>query len=158
MLASKWLYVFLLCMVSSILNVNAQVNAAQKTTKPIVLIAKLGPFDGKNISLLADVKKAVKLNVSVTDSATGTKWNLIRFRLSWKQKDVTQDINSGATKNIFTYNSVTILQNATIPVAWQKELEDNLQSGEEILIEEILAQDPQTKKVREVKSFAIKVK
>jgi hypothetical protein len=151
----RYLGLVLLCNIFLNCTSFGQATRAADTTKPVVLKLKLGPFDGKNKALTGDIIKAVKLDISVTDSATGEKWSLIKFRLSWKQKDITQDPNTGAKKPIYTFNSVTVLQGSKIPDAWQKEISETLNAGEQLIFEEVLAQHPKTKKAREVRSVII---
>lgn len=157
MLALKHLSIFFLSILLGSNIVFCQNEKPATAVKPVVLKLKLGPFDGKTKALLADAKKALKLEVTVTDSATGEKWTLIRFRLGWKQKDFSDNPDTGEHKPIYTYNAVTVRESAKIPEAWQKEMTDNLKAGEQILIEEVLAQDPKNKKLREVRSVIISV-
>lgn len=157
MTALKQLAIFTACIIIHVSAVFCQTTKPVAAAKPIVLKLKLGPFDGKNKAFAADLKKALGLEVNVVDSATGTKWTLIRYSLGWKQKDFTDDVNTGQHKPIFTYNAVTVLESAKIPEAWQKEMTDNLQAGEQVMIDQVLAQDPKTKKVREVRSIVISV-
>lgn len=131
------------------------------TTKPatdtakIKLVPKFGAYGDSSKTTVAALKQLLKTQLTVAD-AKGNTWNVIAFSFAWRQKNVIND-KTGALKTVFLYNETKIVGDNHIPDAWQKEIQESLQSQEEILFDDILAQNIKTKKISKVAPLRIMV-
>ena len=131
--------------------------AKSKTVKDTAaprLIVKFGPYTDSSKTLVSAMKQLLKNELKVTDTKGGT-YNVVAFKFAWRKKDITDDFKTGVPKTIFLYNETTIVGDSHIPASWQKELQENLQSKEELFFDEILAQNIKTKRLLKPASLRI---
>ncbi|CAN5451673.1 hypothetical protein BH10BAC3_BH10BAC3_36900 [soil metagenome] len=115
------------------------------TTAP-KLVIKFGPYGDSSKTLVSAMKQLLKTELKVTDTKGGT-YNIISFDFAWRRKDFTDDFKTGIPKTIFIYNETTVRGDSHIPINWQKELQPNMQSQEELFFYNILAQNAKTKRL-----------
>lgn len=113
---------------------------------PLKLFPKLGPFGDSSKVLVSVAKQLVHTPLKVIDNKGGT-YQVVAFTFAWRKKDSTDNLKTGASSIIFTYNATSILGTDTIPATWQQELKAFMQPKEEILFDEILVQHLKTKKL-----------
>lgn len=123
-------------------------------SKKLVLTPKFGAYTDSSKPFATDLKQIMKAELRVTDN-TGTVWTIVTYRLGWRKKEMSDDYKTGQRKTVNTFNAVTVDNSGKIPEGWQKELSENLQAGEQLLFEEIIAQDPKTKKMMKVSSLRL---
>jgi hypothetical protein len=114
-----------------------------KSSKP-VFTASLGPYTGGK-ALASDVKKLVGLNpiVKVKD-AKGTEYKVIAYEITWKKKELSDDVNTGKPKQVF-YLVGTDVKNNQLPEDWRSDIGAGVKTGEEITLASILFFDPKKK-------------
>lgn len=117
------------------------------TSKVITLKARFGPYDGSSPVVVENLKSLAGTKLVVTDNK-GTNWTVVAWRFGWNRKEMSNDIRTGKRKWITNYYAVEVLESDTLPTAWQTEIKETLQKGEEISIEQIIAENPKTKEKR----------
>ncbi|MDA3614875.1 hypothetical protein [Polluticaenibacter yanchengensis] len=152
------------CFCIAFIGVSIQATAQSTTNKQvgvpkkkITFISKWGPYTGNTKATIDDIKKLVSLPVTVIDSATKEKWEILKFNFGWRKKDIFDDIDKGTRKVIFIPNVVTVTGDNKVPVSWQKEILEFVTTGEQFIIEGIIIQNPKTKEARMCKPILITV-
>jgi hypothetical protein len=139
-------------------NKQASKPKADSTQKRVVLKAKFGPFGQGSDVLVSDFKVIVGGELKVVDSLSGTAWKVVRYRLGWRRKEMTDDYRTGKKKIMFNFTATDVFDTGKIPVAWQNEMKANLQATEEISFESIYVQHPVTKKTMECPPVVLKLR
>ncbi|MCU0376184.1 MAG: hypothetical protein MUF24_12830 [Chitinophagaceae bacterium] len=121
--------------------------SVRDTSKVITLKARFGPYDGSSPVVVENLKSLAGTKLVVTDNK-GTNWTVVAWRFGWNRKEMSNDIRTGKRKWITNYYAVEVLESDTLPTAWQTEIKETLQKGEEISIEQIIAENPKTKEKR----------
>ena len=119
------------------------VAAARDTSKVITLKARFGPYDGTSPVVVENLKSMAGTKLIVTDNK-GVKWTVVAWRFGWNRKEISNDIRTGKRKWITNYYAVDVMESDTLPGSWQTEIKETLQKGEEITIEQIIAENPKT--------------
>jgi hypothetical protein len=149
MMIKKNILVFLILAFFSCASI-AQTNVAKpkvvKDTSAPKLVVKFGPYADSSKTVVSAMKQLLKNELKVTDNKGGI-YSIVKFNFAWRKKDVTDDFKTGIPKTIFLYNETSVVGDAHIPDSWQKELQQNLQSKEELFFDEILAQNTKTKQL-----------
>jgi hypothetical protein len=114
--------------------------------KPLKLTTKFAAYADSSKPFLTDFKQILKADLKVTDNNGGT-WTIVTYRLGWRRKEVNDDYKTGQRKTIFQFYAKTVDNSSKIPAEWQKEMSEGLQAGEHLLFEEIIVQNPKTKKM-----------
>jgi len=140
----------------SIAQSNAPKPKIAKDTSAPKLLVKFGPYTDSSKTIVSAMKQLLKNELKVTDNKGGV-YTIISFQFAWRKKDITDDFKTGVPKTIFLYNETSITGDAHIPASWQKELQANLQSKEELFFDEILAQNVKTKKLVKPNSLRLLV-
>ena len=139
---------------------SAQTNVAKpkvgKDTSAPKLIVRFGPYSDSAKTVASAMKQLLKNELKVTDIKGGI-YTVVKFSFAWRKKDITDDFKTGVPKTVFLYNETTVVGDSHIPAAWQKELQANLQSKEEIFFDEILVQNTKTKRLVKVPSLRLLV-
>lgn len=151
---------FCMALMFSHFDAAAQTTATKQTGTPkkkITFISKWGPYTGNTKATAEDIIKLVALPITVIDSATKEKWEILKFNFGWRKKDIFDDVDKGTRKVIFMPNVVTVTSDNKIPLSWQKEVMESVTSGEQFIIEEIIIQNPKTKEARMCKPILITV-
>jgi len=131
-----------------------QPKSPSDTAKVIYLKAKLGPINGATPILLKDFQKFINSDLTVADQF-GTPWKVIAFRFAWNRKEINDDWKTGKRKATMTYNATEVTDSTKIPMAWQNEMKLNLQAGEKIMFEQIIAEHKKTGRKRFAPDFQI---
>jgi hypothetical protein len=114
-----------------------------KSGKP-VFTASLGPYTGGK-ALASDVKKLVGLNPTVkVKDAKGTEYKVIAYEITWKKKELSDDVNTGKPKQVF-YMVGTDVKSNQLPEDWRSDIGTGVKAGEEITLASILFFDPKKK-------------
>ncbi len=124
------------------------------TAKIIYLKAKLGPMTGSAPVLVNDFLKLQNSDLIIQDQY-GTEWKVIAFRFAWNRKEVNDDWKTGKSKTIMSYNATEVTDSTKIPIPWQNEIKLNLQAGEQIMFEQIIAENKKTGRKRFAPDFQI---
>lgn len=132
--------------------------AAPAAHTAVKLQPKFGPFGANSTVFATDFKQLLNAELKITDSISGLQWQVIKFRLGWRRRDVSDDIRTGKKKIVFLYNAVEVFDKTRMPEAWQKEMATGLQATEEISFESIIAKHPTTGSLRELPTLIIKLK
>ncbi len=122
----------------------------------IALDVRFGPYRDKATAMAEDFKKLLNTELIITDSS-GTRWQIMQYRVGWRRKEESRDIKTGVAKTIFTFNAETIEDSTRLTVFWQSQLKESLQSGETILFEDIIVKNQKAGKIRRAKPVAIKI-
>jgi len=117
-----------------------------KDTTASKLVIKFGPYADSSKVPAGVIKQIIKSDLKITDNK-GVVYTIIGFSFSWKRKDITDNFKTGTPKTIFLYNSVDVKADTHVPASWQEEIKENVQAKEELRFDEILAQNPKTKKL-----------
>lgn len=114
-----------------------------KNKKPL-FTAYLGPYSGGK-AIIADLKKLMDLNpvIKVKD-AKGTEYKVISFEITWKRKELNDDIRTGKPKTGYYMVGADIKSNQ-LPENWRTEISSGIRSGEELNVGNILYNDPKKK-------------
>ena len=128
------------------------------STRKVVLQAKFGPFANGSPVLATDFQAIAGGVLKVVDSTTGTEWKVVKFRLGWRRRDVSDDIRTGKKKIVYLFNATEVYDSNRIPEAWQKEMKANIQPTEEVLFESIYVQHPVTMRMMECPPITLKIK
>lgn len=128
------------------------------STKRVVLQAKFGPFANGSDVLAGDFKVIAGGELKVIDSTSGTAWTVVKFRLGWRRRELSDDIKTGKKKVIYNFNATDVYDSNKIPLAWQNEMKTNIQPTEEVLFESIYVQHPTTKRMMECPPITLKIK
>jgi hypothetical protein len=94
-----------------------------------------------------NLKKLAGTKLIVTDNK-GVNWNVVTWRFCWNRKEMSNDIRTGKRKWISNFYALDVIESDTLPAAWQTEIKETLQKGEEITIEQIIAENPKTREKR----------
>lgn len=123
-------------------NAFAQVKA--DTAKP-VFTASMGMYNGTTKTLGTDVKKLVANNPTVkVKDAKSVEYKVIGFELTWKRKEMSDDVKTGKPKTVF-YMVGTDVKGNQLPDIFRQQIGTSLQAGEEIMLGNILYYDPKKK-------------
>jgi ABC-type hemin transport system ATPase subunit len=133
----------------------AKVDTSQKR---VVLRAVLGPYGNGSTVFVTDLKVLIGGELKVVDSISGTAWKVVRYRLGWRRKEMTDDYRTGKKKIMFNFTATDVFDTGKIPVAWQNEMKANMQATEEISFESIYVQHPVTKKTMECPPVVLKLR
>ena len=125
--------------------------------KPLKLTTKFAAYTDSSKPFLTDFKQILKADLKVTDNNGGT-WTIVTYRLGWRRKEVNDDYKTGQRKTIFQFYAKTVDNSSKIPPEWQKEMSETLQTGEHLLFEEIIVQDPKTKKMMQAPALHLLMK
>lgn len=117
------------------------------TSKVITLKARFGPYDGSSPVVVENLKSLAGTKLIVTDNK-GVNWTVVAWRFGWNRKEMSNDIRTGKRKWITNYYAVDVMESDTLPGSWQTEIKETLQKGEEISIEQIIAENPKTREKR----------
>jgi hypothetical protein len=117
---------------------------------------RFGPYNGTLPAPASDLKKIVGSKLIIADER-GQQWTPVAWRFIWIKKEFTDDTKTGKRKTIMTPNIVEIDANATLPLSWQNELTEFLQSGEEIIFERIIIEHPGSKRKMLAKDLQIRI-
>ena len=120
-----------------------------------VLTPKYGSLTNESKVFLSTFKQVLNLELKAVDKKQ-VVYTVVSYRLGWRKKEMSDDWRTGKKKPVYTFSAVEVNNSAKIPAAWQKEMAEMLQAGDEIYFEEILAQ--QTKGGPVFKSKALKLK
>ena len=120
----------------------------------LVLTAKYGSYINNSKAFVSDMKKLLNLELKVTDNMQND-YAIFSCRLGWRRKEMSDDWRTGKKKTVMSFNAIEINNSGKIPASWQMEMAENLKAGEEIMFEEILAQNKKTNRV--VKVAPIKI-
>lgn len=131
---------------------------ADSTQKRVVLKAKFGPFGQGSDVLVSDFKVIVGGDLKVLDSVSGTAWKVVKYRLGWRRKEMSDDYRTGKKKILFNYTATDVYESSKLPAAWQNEMKANIQATEEVSFESIFVQHPVTKKMMECPPLVLKIK
>lgn len=131
---------------------------ADTTQKRVVLKAKFGPFGKGSDVLVSDFKVIVGGELKVVDSLSGTAWKVVKYRLGWRKKEMSDDYRTGKKKILFNYTATDVYESNRIPTAWQNEMKANIQATEEVSFESIFVQHPVSKKMMECPPIVLKIK
>ena len=117
--------------------------AKTKTIKPVIT-SYMGPYSGGK-ALSGDIKKLMSLNppVKVKD-AKGVEYKVISYEITWKKKELSDDIRTGKPKTVY-YMVGADVKNNMLPESWRTEISAGIKAGEEIGISSILYNDPKKK-------------
>jgi hypothetical protein len=116
-----------------------------KGVKP-VFTASMGMFNGTSKALGADVKRLVAANpvIKVKD-AKGGEYKVVAFEVTWKRKELSDDVKTGKPKTVF-YMVGTDVRGNQLPDILKQQIGSSLQAGEEVMLSNILYLDA-TKKI-----------
>ena len=115
-----------------------------KVAKPL-FTATVGIYSGTAKALNSDVKRLMTVNpvVKVKDSK-GTEYKVVAFEVTWKRKEISEDLKSGKPKVVFYMVGADVKTNQ-LPDMLRQQISSNLQAGEEIMLTNILYTDPKKK-------------
>lgn len=115
-----------------------------KSAKPL-FTASLGFYSGTAKALSSDVKRLMTVNpiVKVKD-AKGMEYKVVAFEVTWKRKELSDDIKSGKPRTVFYMVGADIKTNQ-LPEMFRQQISTGLQAGEEVMLSNILYIDPKTK-------------
>jgi hypothetical protein len=135
-----------ICCASNLVAQDKPAAAKPDTSKAITFTVQFGPYKKGIPVLVDDMKRLLNADLKVTDNK-GQAWTIVSYRLGYRKKDTNDDWKTGKRKTILVFNAVDVQNSPKIPAAWQKSMLESLQSGEEILFEQIIAQNIKTKKM-----------
>jgi len=120
------------------------------------LTIRFGPYRDEAKALAEDFKKLLNAEIIVTDSA-GTKWKVIEYNVGWRRREASDDTRTGVRKNITTYSAEKIEDSTRLTAIWQKQLKENLKSGEVISFEDVWVEHPTKHYIRRLKPMRIQI-
>lgn len=126
------------------------------TVKLPKFTVRLGPYNGTTPAPLEDMKKVLATGLSITDQQ-GQKWTPLTWMFIWNRQEQSNDIRTGKSKTIVTYNAVQVDSTGVLPASWQKEIKEFLKSGEDFIIERIIVEHPGSKRKMMAPDLRIKV-
>jgi hypothetical protein len=111
-----------------------------KKIKPVVT-SFLGPYSVSK-ALASDVKRLMGVNpiVKVKDEK-GVEYKVIFYEITWKKKEMSDDIKTGKPKPVFYMVGADVKSNV-LPESWRTEIANGIKKGEEIAIGGIIYNDP----------------
>jgi len=164
-----WVVLFLLpALLLQAQKTNPQKPVAKPVAKPAVPVVlpdtvkvpkftvRFGPYNGATPAPVEDMKKVLGTGITVTDQQ-GQKWTPLTWMFVWNKQEQSNDIKTGRTKNILTYNAVQVDSTGVLPATWQNEIRDYLKSGEEFVLERIIIEHPGSKRKMMAPDLRIKV-
>ena len=115
-----------------------------KNSKP-VYTASLGFYTGAMKALSSDVKRLMTTNpvVKVKD-AKGAEYKVVSFEVTWKRKEISDDIKSGKPKVVYYMVGADVKTNQ-LPEIFRQQIGTDVQPGEEVMLSNILYNDPKKK-------------
>lgn len=117
--------------------------AKNKTVKPVIT-SYIGPYSGGK-ALSGDIKKLMSLNPTVkVKDAKGIEYKVISYEITWKKKELSDDIRTGKAKTVFYMVGADVKSNL-LPESWRTEINAGIKAGEEIGISNILYNDAKKK-------------
>ena len=117
--------------------------AKNKTVKPVIT-SYMGPYSGGK-ALSGDIKKLMGLNPAVkVKDAKGVEHKVISYEITWKKKEISDDIRTGKPKTVFYMVGADVKSNL-LPESWRTEINAGIKAGEEIGISNILYNDAKQK-------------
>ncbi len=129
---------------------------AQPVTKPVAantdtakgklkLIASFSAYTNGGKAFASDLKRLLNANpqLKVKDEK-GVFYNVVSFEITWKKKDISDDIRSGKQKTVYYYVGGNIKGNV-LTDSWKEEIKSFLQKDEEITFGMILYYDAKKK-------------
>ena len=121
------------------------------------IVPSLGPWIDGSKAFAADVKKLLALNpqLSLKDEK-GFPYKVLSYELTWKKKDISDDIRTGKQKTVFYYVGGTIEGNL-VPDSWKEEISNFIQKGEELSFNTILYFDPKRKVTVKAPSLVVTI-
>jgi hypothetical protein len=126
------------------------------TIKVPEFAVRFGPYTNTLSALPDDIKKLLNTDLIVADQR-GQKWTPVAWRFIWNRKEINDDWKTGKRKTSLMPNIVEIDSTGKLPESWQKELQDNLQSGEELIFERIIIEHPESKRKMMAPNLRIKI-
>jgi hypothetical protein len=137
----------LMVLVVTLLSLQAFSQAKTDTAKAAqpVFTAFMGMYSGKAKALSSDVKKLVNTNPTLkVKDAKGVEYKVMAFEVTWKRKEISDDIKSGKPKVVY-YMVGADVKAAQLPELLRKQMSTDLQAGEEVALSNIVYFDPKTK-------------
>ncbi|MES2777819.1 MAG: hypothetical protein V4722_26805 [Bacteroidota bacterium] len=132
--------------------------AKSDTSKgPLQLIPSFGAYTNGSKAFAADIKRLLTVNppLKLKDSK-GVTYNIVSFEITWKKKDVSDDIRSGKQKTVYYYVGGDI-KGAKLTDSWKEEISNYIQKGEELTFGTILYFDPKRKVNSKAPSIVISI-
>jgi len=126
------------------------------TVKVPKFTVRFGPYNGATPAPVEDIKKVLATGITITDQQ-GQKWTPLTWMFVWNKQEQSNDIKTGRTKNILTYNAVQVDSSGVLPPTWQNEIKEYLKSGEEFVIERMIIEHPGSKRKMMAPELRIKL-
>lgn len=129
---------------------------AQPVAKPVVsntdtakgklkLTASFGAYTNGGKAFAADLKRLLNANPQLKlKDDKGVFYNVVSFEITWKKKDISDDIRSGKQKTVYYYVGGNIKGNV-LTDSWKEEIKGFVQKDEEITFGTILYFDAKKK-------------
>jgi hypothetical protein len=130
--------------------------AAQPGKKPVVsntdtakgklkLTASFGAYTNSGKAFAADLKRLLNANPQLKlKDDKGIFYTVVSFEITWKKKDISDDIRSGKQKTVYYYVGGNIKGNV-LTDSWKEEIKGFVQKDEEITFGTILYFDAKKK-------------
>lgn len=122
----------------------AAISADTSKTKSIIT-ASYGAYSNNSKVFVADLKRLLAVNpqLKLKDNK-GANYQVVSFEITWKKKEISDDIRSGKQKTVYTYVGGDIKGNQ-LSESWRDEISKYIKKGEEITFETILYFDAKKK-------------
>lgn len=120
-----------------------QLSAQNKNKKPATsalslpkIVVSIGNTTGGNISA-ESLSKIVDSALTAKD-ANGNHYAIVRFRVLYKFKSTYQDQNTSEKKVTDDMRTNNFANTSVMPELWRQSIKDNIKSGDEMIIDEII--------------------
>ncbi|MEO7313239.1 MAG: hypothetical protein ABIX01_22830 [Chitinophagaceae bacterium] len=109
------------------------------------LIPYFGAYTDGSKAFATDLKRLLGVNPQLKlKDEKGAVYTVVSFEITWKKKDVSDDVRTGKPKTVYYFVGGDITGN-NLTDSWREEISNFVQKGEEITFSTILYYDPRRK-------------
>ncbi|RYY70791.1 MAG: hypothetical protein EOO13_05395 [Chitinophagaceae bacterium] len=134
----KYLISFLL--LAFTLNVTAQTKPAVKF-KPLPLTTVIGGYRDSATITVAEAERIIGEKIYIADSKK-VAYTVSSYQLAYRKLGVTEDEQTGKVTPTYTLVS-NLFKLSPLPPIWIKQIKEQIKSGDELWIFDVIAKDPQ---------------